>query len=123
MNLLKNLNRLEKLHLLIVNRKTGGPKDLAQQLGISRATLYVMIDELNSLNLPVAYSRKNETFYYKHEVKVTLHFKIECIEDTDELININGGCPTFFLPSDFSDGRKIPLHSYFASTKSQLTGF
>jgi predicted DNA-binding transcriptional regulator YafY len=64
MNLFKNLKSLDKLHTLILQEKTGSPKELAQQLGISRSTLYVLIEELSSLNVPIIYSRKYETFYY-----------------------------------------------------------
>jgi len=70
MNLIKNINRVETLHTLILQEKTGTPKQLAECLGISRATLYVLIDELNSLNMPVSYSRKYETFYYAEEVRL-----------------------------------------------------
>jgi hypothetical protein len=65
MNLLQNVNRVEKLHTLILQRKTGSPKKLAEQLGITRTSLYIIIDDLNKLNMPVMYSRKYETFYYK----------------------------------------------------------
>ena len=123
MNLFRNFYRLEKLHTLIQQKKTGTPKQLAEQLGISRATLYVLIDELNSLNMPVSYSRKYETFYYTQEVKFTLAFKVEAIDNPTELRKINGGGFTFSLPSDFSDGRNISLHSYFANTKSHATAF
>jgi len=122
MNFLKNINRVEKLHNLILQEKTGTPKELAESLRISRATLYVLIDELNALNMPVSYSRKYETFYYEKEVMLTITFNVKTIDNPTELRKINGGNLTFFLPSDFSDGRNIPLHSYFASTKSQLTG-
>ena len=122
MNFIKNINRVEILHNLILEEKTGNPKQLAERLGISRATLYVLIDELNALNMTVAYSRKHETFYYTQEVKLTLAFKVEIINDETELRKFNGGCLTFFLPSDFSDGRNIPLYSYLAEYKSQLTG-
>jgi biotin operon repressor len=123
MDLFKNLQHVELLHTLILKEKTGSPKQLAEQLGISRATLYVLIDELNSLNMPVNYSRKYETFYYKQEVKLTLSFKVETLDDPNELTKINGGNFTCFLPSDFSDGTNITLHSYFANTKSQAAGF
>jgi len=63
MNFIKNINRVERLHNLILKNKTGNPKQLAESLGISRATLYVLIEELNSLNMSVSYSRKYETFY------------------------------------------------------------
>ena len=122
MNFLRNINRVEKLHHLILKEKTGNPKQLAEQLGICRATLYVLIDELNSLNMPVSYSRKYETFYYEKEVKLILAFKVEVITDKNELRKINGGSSDFFLPSILSDGRNIPLYSYLAEYKSQLTG-
>jgi len=65
MDLIKNLNQVEKLHELIVQQKTGTSKVLAEKLGVNRAALYVLIDELKELNMPVAYSRKYETFYYE----------------------------------------------------------
>jgi hypothetical protein len=123
MNLFRNFYRVEKLHTLILQKKTGTPKELATRLGISRATLYVLIDELNSLNMPVSYSRKYETFYYTQEVKFTLAFKVETIDNTTELKKINGGSYTFYLPSNFLDGTNLSLPSYFANTKSQATGF
>lgn len=123
MNLLKNVNRVEKLHTLILQKKTGTPKQLAERLGICRATLYVLIDELNALNMPVAYSRKYETFFYERDVKLTISFEVVIIDDLDELRNINGGSFTYFLPSIFSDGRNLSLSPYFASTKSQATDF
>lgn len=85
MNLIRNINRMEKLHSLILQEKTGNPKQLAEQLGICRATLYTLIDELNALNMPATYSRKYETFYYEKEVKLTLSFKVEVITDKIEL--------------------------------------
>lgn len=67
MNLIKNLTHVEKLHELIVQQKTGSPKELAEKLGINRAKLYVLIDELNALNMHVQYSRKYQTFYYQRD--------------------------------------------------------
>lgn len=90
MNLIKNFNRVERLHQLILAEKTGSPQQLANRLGISRATLYVLIDELNSLNLRVAYSRKYETFFYEKDVKLTIQFKVEALEN-GEIRHIGGG--------------------------------
>jgi len=123
MNLLQNVNRIEKLHTLILYKKTGTPKELAERLGISRASLYILIDKFNSLNLQVSYSRKYETFYYEQEVKLTISFKVEEIENDDKLRKINGGCFKSFLPSDFLDCMNLSLHSYFENTKSHTTGF
>ena len=123
MNILQTIERVEKLHSLILNRRTGKPDELAKRLGVSRASLYVLIDEFNALNMPVTYSRKSETFYYKQDVRLTLAFKVEIIDSSKELCEINGGSSTYFVPFTFSDGRNITLYSYFANTKSQATGF
>ncbi len=83
MNFLKNINHVEKLHELILQKKTGTPNRLAQQLGITRATLYVLIEELNALNMPVAYSRKYETFYYERDMKSIVPFESKLVERID----------------------------------------
>jgi hypothetical protein len=59
---------------MILKEKTGCPKELAKNLGICRVTLYVLIDELNALYMPVAYSRKYETLYYKMDEKIRFRF-------------------------------------------------
>lgn len=74
MTLVRNIKKAEKLHQLIVEGNTGSPKQLANQLKIDRSTLYIMIDELNSLNLKISYSRKYETFYYVIDEKIGFRF-------------------------------------------------
>jgi Predicted transcriptional regulator len=77
MNFLKNLNCVEELHRLIQQKQTGSPKKLAERLGVNRAKLYVLIEELNALKMPVAYSRKYETFYYTNDPNAISLFKEE----------------------------------------------
>jgi DNA-binding MarR family transcriptional regulator len=69
MTLVSNIKKAEKLHQLIVDGNTGSPKQLANQLQIDRTTLYMIIDELNTLNLKISYSPKYETFYYEMSKK------------------------------------------------------
>jgi len=75
MNLLQNVQSVDKLHALILQKNTGTPKELAQRLGISRSSLYILIDELNGLNLTIIYSRKLETFYYEKKIEKKPFFK------------------------------------------------
>jgi len=121
MNFSHTIERLQLLHSLISQKRTGSPEELAQRLGVSRSCLYNMIEKLKSFQLPVIYSRKMGSFYYKQDVEFELNMKINIIEE-EESMKINGGNLTYFLPSRFLDRRKLSLHSYFASTKSQLTG-
>jgi|ERR1035437_1644439 hypothetical protein len=91
MNLLKNANYIERLHELILSKKTGNPKELSERLGISRANLYILIEELNTLNLPVTYSTKYETFYYERDLKPTLSFQEKFVEGKREFRKSLGG--------------------------------
>ena len=86
MNLLQNVQRIERLHTLILQKKTGTPKELAYHLGISRASLYILIDEFNALDLHVVYSRKSETFYYDRDIKLNALFRAEENESKNELM-------------------------------------
>jgi len=122
MNFRTRIKRMEKLHALIQQRKSGTPEQLAEQFGISRSCLYNLIEELKDCNLPICYSRSLQTFFYEKEVEFTLLFKVEIIEDKSELRKINGGVFNFSFRPVLLDGRNLSLHPYFASTKSQLTG-
>ena len=91
MNLLKNTNYIERLHELILTKQTGNPKELSERLGISKANLFILIDELNALNLPVTYSTKYETFYYERDLKPILSFQEKFMEGKCEFRKSLGG--------------------------------
>jgi len=82
MSLLEKIHIVEKLHKLILQQKTGTPKYLALELGISRANLYLLIDELNELKMSVEYSPKYKTFYYKQVEMIRTHSTIVEVMDS-----------------------------------------
>lgn len=90
MAIIEKINRIERLHRLLVTEKTGTPQQLAERLGVSRASLYHLIDELSSYNSPVTYSRKHETFFYEKNNKTSMGYKLEVL-DNDENRTITGG--------------------------------
>jgi hypothetical protein len=116
MTFTQTIERLQLLHLLIAQKKTGTPEELAKRLGVSRSYLYIMMEDLKMLNLYVSYSRKNKTFYYENEVNMEFIFKIHTLKD-DDLININAGSLAFLLPSTILDGTNLSLYSYLAEYK------
>ena len=116
MNLSQTIERLQVLHSLISQKKTGTPEQLAKWLGVSRSCLYNLIEELRVFQIPILYSRKIESFYYEKEVKFDLNLEIR-IMNNEDLININGGNLTFFVPSNFLDGTKLSLSSYLREYK------
>jgi len=77
MSFYQNINLIEQLHTLIIQKKTGSPKQLTQKLGISKVNLYILIEELESFGLKVSYSTKFETFYYKTAQEFASNFGVE----------------------------------------------
>jgi len=73
MKVFEYLDRISMMHKLVVRQKTGTPEEFAGQLGISRTTLYELIDELRSRGAPIAYSKSAKTFFYRqpYDIAVT----------------------------------------------------
>jgi len=91
MDIFKTIERINKLHTLIKEEKTGTPKYLAEQIGISRASLYRLIEEMKSYDVPIEYSRIKESFYYTKQFELLLNCSLLVIEDENELKKIEGG--------------------------------
>jgi predicted transcriptional regulator len=100
------LDKIDIFNRLVEQRRTGTPEELAERLGISRNTLYDLLDELRSRNVEVAYSRTSRTFYYKNSISLEVRLSIKHLEavSASEAKNITGGCKIF--PSVLFFGRK-----------------
>jgi hypothetical protein len=61
----------------VSRQKTGTPDELAHKLGVSRTSLYELIDELRSRGAPIAYSKSARTFFYSqpYDIAVTCTLK------------------------------------------------
>ena len=94
-NFFETLERISLLHRLIKDTKTGNPKSLSKRLGISRATLYNMLDELKSYDAPIAYSRSAESFYYTKDFELDLYCRVQIIDEEVDLKKTTGGCHFF----------------------------
>jgi predicted DNA-binding transcriptional regulator YafY len=77
MKLFEYLDRISIMHKLVSRQKTGTPEELAHRLGVSRTTLYELIDELRSRGAPIAYSKSAKTFFYRqpYDIEVTCTLK------------------------------------------------
>lgn len=64
MKLLKYIERLELIHRLIAQRRTGTPLELARRLDLSVSRLARIIEELRDQGAPIYYDRSNKTYYY-----------------------------------------------------------
>mgnify|MGYP003574871509 CR=1 FL=1 len=90
MKLFEYIERINLLHKLISERRTGCPEILAKRLGISTSRLYVVLDELKLMGAPISYSRETQSYFYylKFDIEIKASFKLL---DNQELQNINAG--------------------------------
>jgi predicted DNA-binding transcriptional regulator YafY len=84
MKVFEYLDRINRMHRMIVRQRTGTPSEFAFQLGVSRTTLYEMIDELRSRGAPITYSKSQKTFYYLEPFEVSITCSMRPLTRTEE---------------------------------------
>ena len=87
MTFMKQIEAIERLHLLINRKATGTPEQLAERFDVSIGTIHNFIKILRDKQLPVLYCRERQTYYYEYEVDIVI-FQIKTKED---LHKIQGG--------------------------------
>ncbi len=90
MKTLQQLLRLERLHLLIQEERTGTPQQVAKTLGISRSTLYEMLAYLKEIGAAISYSRSRMTFYYPQSFQLKVEVSVVALNN-EEVKKIIGG--------------------------------
>jgi biotin operon repressor len=77
MKVFEYLDRISLMHKLVSRQKTGTPAEFARQLGVSRTSLYELIDELRFRGVPISYSKSAKTFFYRqpYDINVTCSIK------------------------------------------------
>jgi predicted DNA-binding transcriptional regulator YafY len=87
MKLFEYLDRISRIHHMVENGSTGSPNEFAGRLGVSRTSLYEMIDELRSRGAPILYSKAARTFYYSEpfDVSVSCSFRSLSEKETKQV--------------------------------------
>lgn len=90
MKLFEYIDRINLLHKLIKEKKTGTLDELANRMNLSRSHMCRVLEDLKLKGAPIVYDRQLATYTYrrKYEIKINVEFK-ELTEN--ESININGG--------------------------------
>ncbi len=90
MKIFEYIERINLLHKLVKERRTGNPEKFAQKLGVSTIRLYQLVEELKVMQVPIGYSKKDKTYYYEFgfEISAQLTFSPLCDK---ELVEINAG--------------------------------
>lgn len=65
-----------RFHQYVMRGNTGDSSSFAQKLGISRATLFRLINELSDYGIHIYYSREQESYRYKSPELVEIHISI-----------------------------------------------
>ncbi len=84
MKVFEYLDRINKMHRMLIRERTGTPSEFAYQLGVSRTTLYEMIDELKSRGAPISYSKSDCTFYYTEPFEINVNCTLRSLTKTEE---------------------------------------
>lgn len=89
MKTIKNLERLQQLHLLIAKERTGSPGEVSQRIGISERLVFSLIDQLKSLNASVSYDRSRKTYYYCEPFQLRISISVSVVnkDQTTELFD------------------------------------
>lgn len=75
MSILKLKNRIELFDYLVRNTLTGTPIQFARKLGMSKSSLYLFIEELAAMNIPVVYNKECKNYEYSKKGKLVFGFQ------------------------------------------------
>ena len=86
MKVFEYLDRISLMHKLVTGQRTGTPNEFARSLGVSRTSLYDLIDELRSRGAPIIYSKSAKTFLYRepYDIAITCSIKPLTYAETKE---------------------------------------
>ncbi len=76
MKVFEYLDRISLMHKLVSRQRTGTPGELARRLGVSRTSLYELIDELRSRGAPITYSKSAKTFFYSQPYDIDVSCRL-----------------------------------------------
>ena len=93
MQRIKELERLQQLHVLIKNECTGTPAQLAKRMQTSQRTVHRLIEKLKDLDAAICFDRKRNTYYYCENFDLEVSITVKAISKNNT-VKLYGG--TFF---------------------------
>lgn len=76
MKVFKFVEVVAVFHQYMMHENTGSAATIAKKLGISRATLYRLIDELTEYGILIEYCKEKQTYRYLYPEKVKITITI-----------------------------------------------
>jgi len=90
MKLFEQIDRLNFIHKLIEEERTGTPDHFAKRLNVSKRQLFNIIDELKLLGAPICYDTEIKSYRYEKEYFLNIDINMRFLTEED-LSDINGG--------------------------------
>lgn len=90
MNNLKQIEQLRKLHRMIKLETTGSPKTMAKRMHVSERQLYNLIDQLRTMDAPIRFNRRANTYFYAHDFELLVNISVKVIHG-DQVLQIYAG--------------------------------
>ena len=83
MNPFDTIDRLYKIHQLILQENTGTPDEFAALFHLSRRQIYNIMSVLKDYGADIRFSRTKHTFYYANEFKMPVN-TLPLLSDDDK---------------------------------------
>ena len=74
MTFLEKLRTVERVDQLIRLKATGTPDELARKLGLTRSTVYEIIECMKSMDAEIKYCKTRKSFYYETDKVLAIGF-------------------------------------------------
>lgn len=103
---LKEILKLVELDSELHKGCTGNSKIFAKKIGVSRSTLYNLFEELKNIGAEIDYDPKNNTYYYKKEIKIVFAIGVEASNYLliNDIKKITGGAKNIYFSPRFWTG-------------------
>ena len=104
MKVFEYLERISRMHRMVQRKATGTPDECARQLGVSRTTLYELIDELRLHGAPIVYSKSARTYYYNSpfDITITCTLKPLTLNEKKEIQAEGNYYPEYFFSGHYN---------------------
>lgn len=74
MRFIEKLQVIERVDGLIRRKATGTADELSTKLGVSRRTVYEIINVMKKMDAPIDYCPNRKSFYYRYECDLSIGF-------------------------------------------------
>ncbi|PCJ97229.1 MAG: DNA-binding protein [Flavobacteriaceae bacterium] len=111
MKTIKNLERLQQLHLLIKSETTGSPIELAKKMCISERLIYNLLEQLRDFDASINYDRGRKTYYYFNDFQLQLSISLSVMSN-NEVTEIFGGTYFFINKNNLRFARMFPKNAF-----------